>query len=90
MIENNIKECLFCKWKEESKKNILENELAFARFDEFAVSKGHMLFLTKRHAKDFFSNTFEYNVSPIKFVIRLLFQFSEFLSSKSLLSTYQS
>lgn len=52
-------ECLFCKWKEEKEKIVLENELAFARFDEFAVSKGHILFMTKRHTKDFFSTTIE-------------------------------
>lgn len=34
-------------------KIILENEFAFARFDEFAVSQGHLLFMTKRHIKDF-------------------------------------
>lgn len=52
-------DCLFCKWKDESTKNVLENEYAFARFDEFGVSKGHMLFMTKRHIKDFFETNFE-------------------------------
>ena len=51
--------CLFCKVKEEKEKIILENNLAFARYDDFPVSKGHMLFITKRHAKDFFSITLE-------------------------------
>jgi len=50
-----MEDCLFCKWKNEKEKIILENEYAFARFDEFAVSKGHLLFMTKRHIKDFFS-----------------------------------
>lgn len=54
-----MEECLFCNWKEDKEKNVLENELAFARFDEFAVSKGHMLFMTKRHVKDFFETTEE-------------------------------
>ena len=52
-------ECLFCNWKSQKEKIILENELAFATFDEFAVSKGHMLFITKRHCKDFFETTLE-------------------------------
>ena len=52
-------ECLFCKWKTENEKIILENEYAFARFDEFPVSKGHVLFMTKRHVKDFFGTTVE-------------------------------
>lgn len=54
-----MEECLFCKWKNEKEKIILENEYAFARFDEFPVSKGHVLFMTKRHVKDFFETTLE-------------------------------
>lgn len=54
-----MEECLFCKWKEEKEKIVYENDLAFARYDEFAVSKGHMLFMTKRHCKDFFETTNE-------------------------------
>ena len=52
-------ECLFCKWETEKEKIILENEYAFARFDEFPVSSGHVLFMTKRHVKDFFGTTLE-------------------------------
>ena len=58
-----MEECLFCKWKEEKDKIIIENELAFARYDEFAVSKGHMLFMTKRHIKDFFETTEEERIA---------------------------
>jgi len=54
-----MEECIFCSWKESKEKVILENELAFAVFDEFAVSNGHMLFMTKRHVKDFFGTTEE-------------------------------
>ena len=53
------KDYLFCKWKNEKEKIILENEYAFARFDEFAVSKGHLLFMTKRHVKDFFETNLQ-------------------------------
>ena len=52
--KDNMEECLFCKWKNEKEKIILENDYVFARFDEFPVNKGHMLFMTKRHVKDFF------------------------------------
>jgi diadenosine tetraphosphate (Ap4A) HIT family hydrolase len=55
----NMEDCLFCKWKNEKEKIILENEYAFARFDEFAVSKGHLLFMTKRHIKDFFETNLQ-------------------------------
>lgn len=54
-----MKDCLFCSWKEEKEKIIIENEMAFARYDEFAVSKGHILIMTKRHVKDFFETTLE-------------------------------
>lgn len=59
MVRDRMKDCLFCKWKNEKEKIILENEYAFARFDEFPVSKGHVLFMTKRHVKDFFETTLE-------------------------------
>ncbi|MBO5398510.1 MAG: HIT family protein [Clostridia bacterium] len=52
-------DCLFCNWKNDKEKIIIENELAFATYDEFAVSKGHTLFITKRHVKDFFETTAE-------------------------------
>lgn len=51
--------CLFCKWKNQKELFFLENELVFAIFDNFAVSKGHLLFITKRHIKDFFETTKE-------------------------------
>lgn len=54
-----MEECLFCRWKEEKEKIILENEYAFARLDGYPVSKGHMLFMTKRHVRDFFETTSE-------------------------------
>lgn len=54
-----MENCLFCKWKENKEKVVLENEYAFAIFDEFPVNKGHMLFITKRHVKDFFGTTIE-------------------------------
>ena len=41
-----MEDCLFCKWKNEKEKIIIENDLVFARPDEFAVSPGHTLFMT--------------------------------------------
>lgn len=54
-----MENCLFCKWKNEKEGIVLENEFAFAVYDEFAVSKGHTIFMTKRHVKDFFETTKE-------------------------------
>lgn len=52
-------DCLFCEWKEHKEKIIFENELAFATYDGYAVSKGHMLFMTKRHVDNFFNITLD-------------------------------
>nr|WP_270941212.1 HIT family protein [Romboutsia lituseburensis] len=45
--------CIFC----EMNNYILENEVAYAIFDKFPVNEGHMLFIPKRHVKDFFDLT---------------------------------
>lgn len=34
---------------------IIQNRLAFAIFDRFPVTPGHMLIITKRHVADFFA-----------------------------------
>ena len=49
------KECVFCQMKD----YILENELAYAIYDKYPVGKGHMLFIPKRHVKNFFDITKE-------------------------------
>ena len=49
------KECIFCQMKD----YILENELAYAIYDKYPVGKGHMLFIPKRHVKNFFDITKE-------------------------------
>jgi diadenosine tetraphosphate (Ap4A) HIT family hydrolase len=51
---NRVKNpCPFCNQKS-SVDIIAENELAFAAFDIYAVSKGHCLVITKRHIESFF------------------------------------
>ena len=62
-----MENCFFCKLKDgkfdgsekQPSKFILENELALGRFDDFPVSKGHMLFVTKRHVPTIFDTTAE-------------------------------
>ncbi len=49
--------CIFCSI--EAERVVLENELAFGVMDKFPVSKGHMLFIPKRHFKIFFEATEE-------------------------------
>lgn len=47
-----MKNCIFCDLPKE--KIIIENELARAFYDEFPVSKGHILIIPKRHIANFF------------------------------------
>lgn len=47
--------CPFC----EVEDVVLENDLAYAKYDSYPVSKGHMLIIPKRHAKDWFELDFE-------------------------------
>lgn len=45
--------CIFC----DMNNFVLENDLAYAIYDKFPVNEGHMLFIPKRHLKDFFDIT---------------------------------
>ena len=47
--------CLFCDTKESGIN--FENELAYASYDTYPVSKLHCLIIPKRHIKDFFELT---------------------------------
>lgn len=47
--------CIFCN----KIKPIFENENAIAFFDEFPVSEGHMLIITKEHKETLFDTTYE-------------------------------
>lgn len=47
--------CPFC----EHNSVVLENGLAYAKMDEYPVSPGHMLIISKRHISDWFSLTEE-------------------------------
>lgn len=53
-----MENCKFCEFLNE-KKFDFDNELAFAIWDQNPVSKGHIIFMTKRHVKDFFDTTKE-------------------------------
>ena len=45
--------CLFCNTKESGVAH--ENDLAYASYDSYPVSKDHCLIIPKRHIKDYFS-----------------------------------
>ncbi|MGK5094984.1 HIT family protein [Deltaproteobacteria bacterium TL4] len=44
--------CVFCNIQSEEK--ILENQLAYARYDKYPVNQGHMLIIPFRHIKTYF------------------------------------
>ena len=49
-------DCLFCNLQIDDRKRITaENDLAYAIRDGFPVTKGHTLFIPKRHTVDYFS-----------------------------------
>jgi diadenosine tetraphosphate (Ap4A) HIT family hydrolase len=48
-------DCPFCGEPE----MVLENELAFAHYDSYPVSKGHCLIVTRRHIAEYFQATAE-------------------------------
>jgi diadenosine tetraphosphate (Ap4A) HIT family hydrolase len=56
-MDHKIESCPFCNKKEEEK--IFINELSFAVKDNFPVSRGHTLIISKRHTPDYFKLTAE-------------------------------
>lgn len=49
--------CLFCDFAAQPERFLWENDLAFAIFDGFPISKGHTLIITKRHIETIFEVT---------------------------------
>ena len=60
-------DCIFCNIPQD--KLIAENDLCFAIYDDFPVSKGHVLIIPKRHVADYFSLT-EDEVMAIQIILR--------------------
>ena len=73
-----MKECVFCQRFIPDKKPLFENNLAAVYFDEFPVSTGHMLIITKRHAKTFFDITEEEQIA----IIELLNKCKKYIDEK--------
>jgi diadenosine tetraphosphate (Ap4A) HIT family hydrolase len=64
-------DCIFCK----DLPKVFENELAYCLYDIKPITKGHMLFITKRHHTDIFGSTPE----EIKAVFELVQKAKELL-----------
>ena len=53
--KDRAKDCLFCNLQKDDRKRIIaENDLAYAIRDGFPVTEGHTLFIPKRHTIDYF------------------------------------
>ena len=59
---DEIPYCPFCN-PESGREIILENDLAYAMYDKFPVSNGHLLIIPKRHCADYFELTKEEQTS---------------------------
>jgi diadenosine tetraphosphate (Ap4A) HIT family hydrolase len=55
MKEETEASCLFC--ESSTRPKVLENKYAYAIWDQFPVTKHHLLILPKRHATDYFELT---------------------------------
>ena len=62
-----MKDCFFCQ-AFENNDYFLENELAFARFDGFPVSKRHLEVIPKRYIKDWWEATDEERMAIFKLI----------------------
>tara|TARA_B100001175_G_C19342188_1_gene558010 strand:- start:146 stop:547 length:402 start_codon:yes stop_codon:yes gene_type:complete len=59
--------CLFCNTKE--KEYIFENELVYATYDSYPVTKFHILIIPKRHVKNYFDLTNDELIACNKIII---------------------
>ena len=60
--------CLFCNTNK--REYIFENDLAFATFDSYPVSKYHVLIIPKRHVKNYFELSNDEFVACNKIIIQ--------------------
>jgi len=67
--------CIFCDKAEEA---VLENDLAYAIYDEYPVNEGHMLIIPKRH----FSSYFEANQKEHKALRNLIYRGKDLLEEE--------
>ena len=58
--------CIFCNLPKE--RIILENELAYAIYDGFPVSPGHMLVIPKRHFQSYFDANHEEKLNVMELI----------------------
>ncbi len=62
--DHRVSDCIFCK----DLPKVLENGLAYAVNDIKPISKGHMLFITKRHIPQIFEATADEQVAIFELI----------------------
>ena len=62
-----MSDCIFCK----DLPKVLENDLAYALYDIKPISKGHMIFIPKRHHTTMFESTREEIAAVFDLIIRV-------------------
>lgn len=68
--------CPFC-FLDKKIEVIAENNLAFAIYDIFPVTKGHTLIITKRHCPNFFDTTSDEKIAIFSLIEKLKQQLEE-------------
>lgn len=66
-MNDKLSDCPFCK-PDPDREIIMENDVAYAMYDKFPVSRGHALVIPKRHCGDYFELTDEEQSSCWKMV----------------------
>lgn len=66
-----MENCVFCDWLKNNAQKIIENDLAIAYYDQFPVSIGHALVITKRHVATFFDTTEEERIAIFDLVDKI-------------------
>jgi len=57
-MRDDFQNCPFCN-EEEGREIIIENDMVYATYDKFPVSKGHALIIPKRHCSNYFDLSIE-------------------------------
>lgn len=70
--------CIFCDIKKNPENRIHENEFVFSVYDNYPVSKGHALIITKRHVETYF----ELNIDEKKALDQEIIYLKKFLDQK--------
>ena len=60
------KSCPFCEFRNP----VIANRLAYARYDSYPVSNGHLLIIPVRHVEDYFAMTLEEKTAVMDLVDR--------------------